>query len=160
MKTIFAIYLVLAAAATTLMAGHVIDESESPHFLLVLSAESGSYEGETLTLTGVSAVVYFSDRPYRIAGHLSVEKFVKMWGERADDFAADPPNATLSIFEENVVNNVVIEMIAVPDISGDSVIFPVEIILGDIPEEVFASSLFIDDFCRVGHSLACQHGTF
>lgn len=41
MKTIFAIYLVPTAATTTVMADHVIDESENPQFLYVLSARRG-----------------------------------------------------------------------------------------------------------------------
>ncbi|MCP4229153.1 MAG: hypothetical protein GY771_03270 [bacterium] len=41
-----------------------------------MSAVSGSCDGETLTLNDVPAVVYFSDRPYRIAGYVSEEQFL------------------------------------------------------------------------------------
>ncbi|MCP4229151.1 MAG: hypothetical protein GY771_03260 [bacterium] len=144
MKTILAIYLVLTAATTIVLADHVIDESETPQFLFVLSAESGSYDGETLKLTGVPSVVYFSDRPYRIAGHISLGEFVKLWGEGADDFTADPPNATLSIYNESGDIDVVIEITGTPDISSESVVFPVKVLLGDLPDMISASSLFID----------------
>ncbi|MCP4229149.1 MAG: hypothetical protein GY771_03250 [bacterium] len=126
------------------MANHVIDDSEKPQYLYVMSATTGSFDGEILTLTGVPSVLYFSDRPYRIAGHLSVEKLVELWGNGADYFTANPPNATLSIFSDDGDNNVVIELIGVPDISGESVMFPVKTLLGDLPEVLSASSLFID----------------
>ena len=79
MKTFQAICLVLVATATSVTASHVINESESPQFLFVMSAISGSCDGETLTLTGVPAVVFFSDRPYRIAGHMTLAEFVEKW---------------------------------------------------------------------------------
>ncbi|MCP4229152.1 MAG: hypothetical protein GY771_03265 [bacterium] len=144
MKTILAIYLLLAAATTTVTADHVINESENPQFLFVLSAESGSYEGETLTLTGVPSVVYFSDRPYRISGHLSLQEFAENWEEGVDNFTVDPPNATLCTFNDNGDNNVVIELIGAPDILGDSIIFRVRVLLGNLPEMISVSSLFID----------------
>ena len=159
MRMILTICIMLTAATTAVFADHVIDESEKPQYLYVMSATSGSFDGETLTLTGVPSVVYFSDRPYRIAGHLSVGKLVELWGEGADYFTANPPNATLSIFSDDGANNVVIELIGVPDISGESISFPVEILLGDLPEEFSASSLFIDRGCFI-NSYACAHGTF
>ena len=148
MKMLLTICIMLATTTTVVLADHVIDESENPGFLFVMSAVSGSCDGETLTLTGVPAVVYFSDRPYRIAGHLSVEKFVELWGEGADSFAADPPNATLSIYDAGGNNDVVIELAGAPDISGDSVIFEVRVLLGNLPEVLSASSLFIDVFTK------------
>ena len=138
----------LTAATTAVFADHVIDDSEKPQYLYVMSATSGSFDGETLTLTGVPSVVYFSDRPYRITGHLSVEKFVELWGEGADSFAADPPNATLSIYDAGGNNDVVIELAGAPDISGDSVIFEVRVLLGNLPEVLSTSSLFIDVFTK------------
>ena len=79
MKRILLICLVLTAT-TAVLADHVIDESENPQFLFVMSAVSGSFDGETLTLTGVPSVVYFSDRPYRIAGHMSLEEVCRDMG--------------------------------------------------------------------------------
>ena len=146
MRMILTICIILATTTTVVLADHVIDESENPGFLFVMSAVSGSCDGETLTLTGVPAVVYFSDRPYRIAGHLSVEKFVELWGEGADSFAADPPNATLSIYDDSGDINVVIEITGTPDISSESVVFPVKVLQGDLPDMISASSLFIDQY--------------
>lgn len=142
MKTIFAIYLVLAAATTTAMANHAIDESENPRFLFVMSAESGSYDGETLTLTGVPAVVYFSDRPCRIAGHMSLDEFVEMWEEGVDDFATDPPNAALAIsgFEETII----VELIGIAVVGSDSISYQIRILSGSLFQDASNVSLFID----------------
>ncbi|MFO1539135.1 MAG: hypothetical protein ACKOTZ_01625, partial [Chloroflexota bacterium] len=38
---------------------------EEPSYLFVASAPSGSVDAETLTLRGVPAVTWFTDRPYR-----------------------------------------------------------------------------------------------
>jgi len=142
MKALLAICLVLVTAATSVTASHVINESENPLFLSVLSAESGSYDGETLTLTGVPAVVYFSDRPNRIAGHMSVQEFVEMWEEGADNFADNPPNAALSISNGDVA---VVELTN-PLLIENGVTFVIEILDGDIPVSLDSSALFIDAF--------------
>ena len=149
MRTILAICLVLVAAATSVTASHVINESENPQFLFVMSAVSGSFDGETLTLTGIPSVVYFSDRPYRIAGHMSLDEFVEMWEEGIDNYAVDPPNATLSIYDDSGDINVVIEITGTPDISRESVVFPAKVLLGDLPDMISVSSLFIDSQTQI-----------
>lgn len=59
-------------------------------------------------LRGVSpATILFSDRPKRIAGHMDTKEFVAFWSEGKDSFAKDPPNATLSIFGEQALTQVV-----------------------------------------------------
>jgi hypothetical protein len=69
------------------------NSTTSPDLLFVQSAEGVVFEGETLTLKGVSpAVVFFSDRPQRSAGHVDLPGFLKAWNEGTDSFAEDPPN--------------------------------------------------------------------
>ncbi|MCP4229148.1 MAG: hypothetical protein GY771_03245 [bacterium] len=145
MKTILTIYLILTAATTAVLANHAIDESENPQYLFTLSAESGSYEGETLTLTGVPSVVYFSDRPYRIAGHRSVEEFVELWGEGSGSFKADPPNATLSILGEDGNTDIVVELTN-PLLIENGVTFEIIVLDGKIPVSFDSSALFIDAY--------------
>ena len=152
MKTILFVCLILMFAATTVMAEHVIDESDNPRFLLVLSAESGSYDGETLTLTGVPSVVYFSDRPYRIAGHMSVVEFVEIWGEGTDSYEMDPPNAALSIPREDGNTDIIVEL-GNPLLIENGLTFNIIILAGDIHGSFDSSSLFIDyyDLGQAGH---------
>ncbi len=59
-------------------AEHVIEDSKNTGYLFVISGTSGSLKGDTLTLNGVPNVIYFSDRPNRIAGHLSLLEFIEM----------------------------------------------------------------------------------
>ena len=66
-------------------------------FLFVQKATSVTYADGKLTLAGVNpANVMFSDRPERIAGHMTTARFVPFWSEGSDSFLKDPPNATLS----------------------------------------------------------------
>ena len=40
----------------------------------------------------------FSDRPYRIYGHMKMSALLEQWDSGPDSFAEDPPNAVLSTF--------------------------------------------------------------
>ena len=52
--------------------------------------------------------IWFTDRPERMAGHETVQSFVGDWGKGKDSFAANPPNATLSVFEGDQVQDAVV----------------------------------------------------
>ena len=105
---------------------------------------SGSLDGDTLTLNGVPNVIYFSDRPARKAGHISLEKFVEMWDKGDDSFKADPPNATLSLStKDGVKKHVVVELISVEQ-KGGSLVFKVAGLYGPSYGDLKKSTLFID----------------
>ncbi len=142
--TIVGIFTVMLTLVPGLVfAEHVIDDSKNPGYLFVISGTSGSLDGDTLTLNGVPNVIYFSDRPARKAGHLSLKKFVEMWDQGDDSFKADPPNATLSVFHKDGANNVVLELMSVEQKSG-SVVFKVVELAPAVTETFATSSLFID----------------
>jgi len=42
-------------------------------------------------------VLYFSDRPVRIAGHLAMPDYLQEWTQGEDNFGENPPNAALSV---------------------------------------------------------------
>ena len=66
--------------------------------LAVINSDGASLEGGKLIMTGVSAnSIVFADRPVRAAGHVATEQFIMQWDEGKDNFAIDPPNATVSI---------------------------------------------------------------
>jgi len=98
------------------------------------------YVGE---LNGVPNVIYFSDRPARKAGHLSISEFIEMWDKGVDSFKADPPNATLSVLTKEGAKNVVVELMSVEQ-KKDSVVFKVAVLEGKGIESFKASSLFVD----------------
>ncbi len=142
--TILAIFTVmLTLLPGVVSAEHVIDDSKEPGYLFVLSAASGSLKGDTLTLNAVPNVVYFTDRPDRVAGHLSLEKFVESWDKGSDSFKKDPPNAILSVLNKDGAQNMVIELMSVEQKSG-SVIFKVAMLDDNTHENFRITSLFID----------------
>ena len=96
-----------------------------------------------MTLNGVPNVLYFSDRPARVAGHLSLEKFVESWNKGTDSFKADPPNATLSVLTKEGAKNVVVELKSVQQKRG-SVVFKAEVLDGVSPQTFNATAIFID----------------
>jgi len=144
--TIVGIFTVMLTLLPGLVfAEHVIDDSKEPSYLFVLSATSGSLKGDTLTLNGVPNVLYFSDRPDRVAGHLSLEKFVEMWDKGDDSFKADPPNATLSVLKKDGAKNVVVELMNVKQ-KSDSVVFKISVLEGLAPASFYISTLFIPSY--------------
>jgi hypothetical protein len=121
--------------------------------LFVQSAKGISYDSvaNTLTLEPVSPVViFFSDRPYRIAGHVLLPAFLQMWDEGADSFKKDPPNASLSVLDGGQVTSAIIE-IANPQLSNDRLTYQVVNVLeGDLSSSGGVSSLFIDGLLQPG----------
>ena len=112
--------------------------------LYAQTAAGMAYENGQLTLKGIGpTTLYFSDRPNRITGHITSEEFFDSWGEGDDSFASDPPNAVLSIFSEEEVNDVVV-VLQDPALVGDQMSYQVEILDGEMPAGGGASSLFID----------------
>ncbi len=144
--TIVGIFTVMLTLVPGLVfAEHVIDDSKNPGYLFVLSATSGSLKGDTLTLNGVPNVIYFSDRPARKAGHMSLSNFVEMWDKGVDSFKADPPNATLSVLTKEGDKNVVVELRS-EEQKLSSVVFKVVVLEGIFPVEFNTVDLFIDLF--------------
>ena len=143
MKKILSFCLVLMLAATTVGAEPVIGGKDKPEFLYVMSAMSGSFDGKTLTLKGVPLVIYFSDRPDRIAGHMSLKKFVAQWGKGPDSFKTDPPNATLSVFNEKGNKDVVLELSNL-QLKGATLTCKVRVLEGNTTKSFGPASLFID----------------
>ena len=144
--TIVGIFTVMLTLLPGLVfAEHVIDDSKNTGYLFVISGTSGSLDGDKLTLNGVPNVIYFSDRPARIAGHMSASKFVEMWDKGVDSFKADLPNATLSKLEKDGAKNVVLELMSVEQKNG-SVVFKVAVLEGMSPVEFNTGDLFIDLF--------------
>ena len=136
-------------------AENVIDDSKTPGYLFVISGTSGSLDGDTLTLNGVPNVIYFSDRPDRVAGHIPLEMFVESWNKGNDSFKADPPNAVLSMLTEDEAQNVVVELTGV-ELKDDKLYFKVKMLEGDIKGSFENASLFIDIF--IGAHPGCFAG--
>jgi hypothetical protein len=114
--------------------------------LFVQSATSMTYDKGSgkLVLRGVSpATIVFSDRPKRLAGHMDTKEFVPFWSEGKDSFAKDPPNATLSIFDEKALTQVVATL-RNPVLAGDTLTYEVRVLQGEMPAKGGLVSVFID----------------
>ena len=135
--------LMLTLVPGLVFAENVIDDSKSPGYLFVISGTSGSMVGDKLTLNGVPNVVYFSDRPARKAGHLSLEKFVESWNKGGNSFKADPPIATLSMLKKGGAQNAVVELLGTEQKNGSAVL-KIRVLEGEIPKSFKQFSLFID----------------
>jgi hypothetical protein len=112
--------------------------------LFVQNAQGVSRDDGRMTLKGITpTTIFFSDRPQRIAGHMSTEEFVSLWSKGKDSFLADPPNATLSVFGEGKVSDVVVEL-RNPRLTGQDFSYDVRVLDGTMPPQGGACSLFID----------------
>lgn len=119
---------------------HVIDEKQSPRYIFVLNAKSGYYQNKELTLKDINSVVYFSDRPNRVAGHMELSKFPTLWKGK-DDEGLTARCAILSIMDPE--EEIVIEL-SNPTITGNTITFNYKNIPTDFPKKFSACSLFID----------------
>ena len=150
--TIIGIFTVMLTLVPGLVfAEHVIDDSKESGYLFVLSATSGSLSRDILILNGVPNVIYFSDRPARKAGHISLEKFVESWNKGSDSFQADPPNATLSVLNKEGAENVVVELMSVGTKFG-FLYFKIEVLEGNVTGSFGTATIFIDGEVSGDHS--------
>jgi hypothetical protein len=116
--------------------------------LAVINASGAKLEGNKLTLTGVSAnSIVFADRPVRAAGHVATEQFIMQWDEDKGSFAADPPNATISILggDGSQVNDAVVTL-KTPKLEGTNLTFDVAVLEGSLNGSTGPAALFIDPF--------------
>ncbi|CAM5415935.1 hypothetical protein AFEL58S_02266 [Afipia felis] len=114
--------------------------------LFVLNSRGATLKDGKLVLTGVSPnAIVFADRPVRAAGHDLTARIVEDWGNGSDNFAKDPPNATVSGFKKDgsaVADAVVV--LKSPKLEGDNLIFDVTVLEGDIAGADGAAAVFID----------------
>ena len=114
--------------------------------LIVLNSRGAQLADGKLVLSGVSPnSIMFADRPVRAAGHVLTTQLLEEWAAGKDSFAADPPNATVSVLSKNgaaVVDAVV--TLKSPKLEGDNLVFEVEVLEGDLAGAEGPASIFID----------------
>ena len=112
--------------------------------LYVQNASSVTLANGKLVMKGVnSRTICFTDRPARLAGHLPTREFIPLWSQGKDSFLKDPPNATLSIFSEDKVSDIVVE-ISKPVLSGNTLTYSAKVLEGAAKADGGACTLFID----------------
>jgi hypothetical protein len=132
--------------STMLSTGRAADDKVQ--LMFVQSAESLKADDKTLRLVNVSPqTIYFSDRPQRVAGHLTMPAYLEEWTAAAgpNNFAKDPPNATLSVYEAGQrTNSLVVVTISQPVVEGKDIVYRYRLVEGKMPTAGGATSLFID----------------
>jgi hypothetical protein len=114
--------------------------------LIVMNSRAASLEEGKLTLTGVAPnSIIFADRPVRSAGHALTSHLIEDWAAGSDNFADNPPNATISVFSKSGgdVRDAVIVLKA-PKLDGDKLTFDVDVLEGDLANADGPASVFID----------------
>src|SRR5437899_10767452 len=123
-------------------------EESKMQLMFVQTAEDLKADGNTLRLVNVGQqTLYFSDRPVRVAGHLTMPAYMDEWkaGEGPDNFSSDPPNATLSVYESGRhENTLAVVEISHPVIDGKDLVYQYKLIEGTMPKSGGATALFID----------------
>ncbi len=128
----------------------MIEELEADESMFVQTAEGITSDGTTLTLKGVTAsTLYFSDRPKRVVGHMATTDFVDLWGEGANSFEEDPPNAVLAFLEPGAdVPDDAVVVIREPRLDGGDLSYSIDALDGAVPANAGPVTLFIDPFGR------------
>jgi len=147
-KLMAAAALIAAAGPLTTTPPSASAEESKVQLMFVQTADGLEADGKTLRLVDVGQqTVYFSDRPVRVAGHLTMPAYLDEWkvGEGPDNFASDPPNATLSVYEPGQKENTLtVVEITHPVIDGNDLVYSYKLIEGTMPEAGGATALFID----------------
>ena len=137
------------ATGSALLAPMLAQASENldeVQMLFVQSAQDVSVKKDRLVLIGVSpATLFFSDRPKRVAGHMTTQAFVDEWvqGKSKESFHNIPPNAVLSVFGDDEIVDMVV-VLKNPRLAGSGLIYDIDEL--DKEEKIPSgmASLFID----------------
>jgi hypothetical protein len=143
--------LLFALAMPLLVNNALAKAPENKHpveLMFVQASEKMVSDDKTLRLVNAGKqTLYFSDRPNRVAGNLTMQAYMDEWkaGAGPDDFASDPPNATLSVYEPgNPVNALVVVEISHPVLEGNDLVYNYRLIEGKMPKSGGETALFID----------------
>jgi len=132
------------------LAGSTSTKADTPkvELMFVQVADDIRADAATLRLVGVAQqTLYFSDRPVRIAGNLTMGGYLDEWKatEGPDNFGNNPPNATLSVYEPGqATNSIAVIVISHPVVDGRDLVYDYKLIEGAMPRSGGAASLFID----------------
>lgn len=143
-----ALALLVTATPFTTALGPANAAEDKVQLMFVQSAEGLRADGQTLRLVRVSPqTIYFSDRPVRVAGHITMADYLQEWTAAAgpDNFSADPPNATLSVYEPGQEQNTLtVVEISKPVVDGQDLVYSYTLLEGKVPTSGGPVSLFID----------------
>ncbi len=170
MKTCHNLSILIALTAALIVSVLPVgraDEKKKPdepkvQLMFVQTADDLKADGNTLRLVNVGQqTLYFSDRPVRVAGHLTMPAYMDEWkaGEGPDNFSSDPPNATISVYEAGRNDNTLaVVEISHPVVDGKDLVYDYKLIEGTMPKSGGTTALFIDWIGAGGGVGAGFHG--
>ncbi len=138
---------ILLAVSPTVVQAHDINQPAAmmpgPVYEYVQQAASLQSDGQSMTLQGVSpSTIFFSDRPYRLAGQIETTAFARFW-EADGTFAQSPPNAAVSVLGSADTQPAIVELTSAT-VSGDSIKYGIKVLAGTLPETGKNVALFVD----------------
>jgi hypothetical protein len=142
-KIVWTLILVMMVAGWGYAAEKKAAADDTVNLLFVQDAQGVEFDKTTMTLKDAKPqVLYFSDRPHRIAGHMSRQEAMTTVKET---FEKTPPNAVLVIFGKERSTDIVMTLTEAPRVEGENLVFPgIKIIQGTPPKTGGANALFID----------------
>jgi hypothetical protein len=146
MKTLALLAAALLCAAAPNLAAQTKAPPKAPEVLFVQSANGITFKDGVLTLKDVSpTTVFFTDRPARAVGHVRNDMFLSSWTEGKNSFKADPPNASLSLFDGTGGRPALaVVVLSNPRADGKNLHYDARLLQGTIPAQAAESTLFID----------------
>lgn len=127
------------------------EQLETEESMFVQTAQGIDSDGQTLTLRTITpSTLYFSDRPQRVAGHMSTADFVDLWAIGNNSFEADPPNAVLAFLEPDAdAPDDAVIVLKKPNLDGaGDLSYSIEVLEGTVPAHAGPVTLFIDPLGR------------
>jgi hypothetical protein len=149
-RTLFAATALLAAGAATAPLAAAEKAAPKPQLMFVQTAQSMTSDPATKTIRLVNVnpqSLYFADRPVRLAGHIKMSEYMEEWTKKAgkDNFAKDPPNATLSVYEPGKPDSTLtVVEISNPKMVGKDLVYSYKVIDGKVPKAGGETAIFID----------------
>jgi hypothetical protein len=140
----------LAAMMAARPAAAAVEAKPQPQLMFVQLAEGLKVDEAAMKLRLINVsphTLYFSDRPERIAGHIKNDKYLEEWTSSAgaDNFAKDPPNAALSVYEAGQANTTLaIVEILNPTVDGKDMVYDYKVVEGALPASGGETAMFID----------------
>ena len=143
MKTIV-LLITLFAFTGCASSSKVAQSSDNLFWLYVIQSEQGHIgDGRIYFEKTGKNLLYFSDRPNRLAGKAPIETLSKKWAHGENNFAENPPNAVLVTSGSHEKSETVIELLDV-ELEQQRISFRYKVILGELPSSFGENSLFID----------------
>lgn len=125
-------------------------EEQSCDMLFVQDGQGMAFDGTRLTLKQSNPnIIFFCDRPERIAGHMTRDAFMQLVTEGENSFKENPPNAAVSVFSESGdVAEVIVTLSQKPESKGEDMVFEVTVLDGKLPATGDNTVIFIDPIGR------------